>query len=299
MNTPIPTPIKFFDTKTRIGRLRYFAYPIGLLLLVLPVFLIAGISFAANLKTLGVMLIALAYLFMIIMQIIFMIRRLHDMNTSGWWCLIYFSFIPFLILVGMHLLAGVLFFVYVVLMLANLVFVLILLFYPGTKDENRFGPPPPANSGWVIAGAWSYLSVFFIGILAAIAIPQYQDYIARAQMAEAVELSNAARHQVHLYFIENKQWPQTLGTVYAPAASSTSIGRYVDSLQGIISPDGAYGIVATMKTDEAINFGIRGKALEIWSRDGGKSWWCGPASTNPVDIKYVPAVCRDTADARP
>lgn len=163
MNTPIPTPIKFFDTKTRIGRLRYFAYPIGLLLLVLPVFLIAGISFAANLKTLGVMLIALAYLFMIIMQIIFMIRRLHDMNTSGWWCLIYFSFIPFLILVGMHLLAGVLFFVYVVLMLANLVFVLILLFYPGTKDENRFGPPPPANSGWVIAGAWSYLSVFLSG----------------------------------------------------------------------------------------------------------------------------------------
>lgn len=299
MNTPNPTPIRFFDTKGRIGRLRYFAYPIGLLLLILPALIVAGVLLAANLKILGFVLLTLSYIFLIVMQITFVVRRLHDMNASGWWCLISFSIVPFLILIGIHLLAGVILFVYFLSVIANLIFGLILLFRSGTAGENRFGAPPPANSGWVIAGAWSYLSVFFIGILAAIAIPQYQDYIARAQMSEAIHFATAARHPVHMYYEQNQHWPQNLADVYPPASQTDSVGRYVDSLRGVISPDGAYGIIATMKTDETVNVSIRGKALEMWSRDGGKTWWCGPASDNPVDVRVVPEICRDTTDARP
>jgi|LGOV01.1.fsa_nt_gb uncharacterized membrane protein YhaH (DUF805 family) len=46
------------------------------------------------------------------------IRRLHDIDKSGWWFL--FSFVPLL----------------------NIALAITLLFWPGTKGDNRFGPPP-------------------------------------------------------------------------------------------------------------------------------------------------------------
>ncbi len=277
--------LRFFSLEGRIGRLRYLAYGIGVALICIIPAILGWTLLAAHQVALGWVVLGVVYLFIVVMDVAFTIRRLHDMNASGWWALILLvQFVVSLILTPISSLIG-------------LIFSLVLLFTPGT-GENRFGASPPPNSVWTSAATVVVIPLG-IGILAAIAIPQYQDYVARAQMAEAIELSDAARHQVHQYFIQNKQWPQSLVTVYAPATNLTSVGRYVASLYSILSPDGAYGIIATMKTDETVNFGIRGKALEMWTRDGGKSWWCGPASANPMDVKFVPAVCRDTTDARP
>src|SRR5690348_2945671 len=159
--------IRFFDLQSRIGRLRYLAYGLGLTLLaIVPAALCVFILVTA--PTIGWPLFAIFEIAVWVMSVGFMVRRLHDMDKSGWWSL--------LILVP----------------LVNLIFWLFLIFAPGTIGENRFGAPPPSNSTWVIVGAWSLLLIPLLGgILAAIAIPAYQDFVARAQMSEAVQLAGA------------------------------------------------------------------------------------------------------------
>ena len=81
-----------------------------------------------------------------------MIQRSHDMNLSGWWSIA--AFIP---LIG-----------------------LVWIFKGGTPGANRWGaPPPPDGWGVRIFGLIGPI-VFVVGVLAAVAIPAYQDYTKRA-----------------------------------------------------------------------------------------------------------------------
>ena len=64
--------------------------------------------------------------------------------------------------------------------LANLALYLVLLIMPGTQGANRFGDPPPPNSTGVIVLALVVPIIAVIGLVAAIAIPAYQDYTERA-----------------------------------------------------------------------------------------------------------------------
>ena len=90
-------------------------------------------------------------------------RRLHDTDRSGWWFLI--ALIP--------LIGGLVLFVFFV--------------QDSQPGENRFGPSPKGNtdakgggvSMAVIAGVVGLFAVGFIGMVAAVAIPAYQDYNAR------------------------------------------------------------------------------------------------------------------------
>jgi hypothetical protein len=61
---------------------------------------------------------------------------------------------------------------------------LIWLFKSGTPGSNRFGAPPPPNTTGVKVLACIAPAIAIIGILAAIAIPAYQDYVTRAQEAQ-------------------------------------------------------------------------------------------------------------------
>lgn len=141
--------LKLFSPTGRIGRIRYLAYSMGLSFLVLA---IAGILAAV----IGPWLIGLGYLVMLYLQVMLAIKRSHDFNTSGWLSLI--TFIP----------------------VANLIF----LFVPGTDGANRFGNRPPANGKVTVVAILLLVGVFIVGILAAIAIPAYQDYVNRARAAQ-------------------------------------------------------------------------------------------------------------------
>lgn len=298
MDSSIET-VRFFSFNGRIGRLRYFAYPIGVLLLILPVLFLGVAFFAVHLSIIGLITICIGYIFYLFMLVLFMIRRLHDMDYSGWWVLVYLVLLPFSISQGLHLLSGALKLVYLFLMLVNVGFFLILLFKGGTKSDNRYGPLPPPNSGWVIAGAWSYLFVgFFGGMLLAIAIPVYQDYIARAQMSEALVLADNARISAMRYYFQYKYWPKNLADAYELAGQSEPVGHFVNTLQAVSSGASSFGVIATMKSGSVAR-SIRGRAIEMWTNDGGNSWSCGPASSNPVNLKYLPGSCRDTDTQRP
>ena len=271
MNGEAATEIRFFSLTSRIGRLRYIAYGMGLMLLAIVPALLCGFIMVIA-PAIGWPLFAILEIGLWVMSVGFMVRRLHDMDKSGWWSLL------------------------IIVPLVNLILALFLLFAPGSDGENRFGEPPPPNSTWVIVGAWSLLLVpLFGGILVAIAIPAYQDFVARSQMVEAIQIAGAAEGPASEMYHRDNQWPDDLTRFYN---NSESAGRYVETLSAVKSESGAFGIVATMKT-EGVNRSIAGLAMEVWTDDGGSSWHCGPASENPVEARYLIASCRETQPSPP
>src|SRR5579872_4345224 len=61
--------------------------------------------------------------------------------------------------------------------------------------------------------------IAIIGILAAIAIPAYQDYIARSQMSEGIELSGGGETGLAEFYQTNSRWPLSLKSVYSTASA--------------------------------------------------------------------------------
>jgi type IV pilus assembly protein PilA len=140
--------------------------------------------------------------------------------------------------------------------------------------------------------------IAIIGILAAIAIPAYQDYIARSQMSEGIQLAGGGEAGVAEFEQNNNRVPLALVSVYSTAGNSPA-GRYVTSVKlAAASSGGTLGIIATMKAT-GLNKNILSTSVELWSMDGGNTWHCGPASLTPVNAKYLPASCRDVTPAPP
>src|SRR3954465_1999575 len=90
--------------------------------------------------------------------------------------------------------------------------------------------------------------VAIIGILAAVAIPAYQDYIARAQVSEAVNLLGGGKTPLAEYFSDKGTWPLTPGSVMGNLS-----GKYTASI-GYGTPGhpaagvGTLAIVAQMRS---------------------------------------------------
>ena len=127
--------------------------------------------------------------------------------------------------------------------------------------------------------------VAIIGILAAIAIPAYQDYIARSQMTEAMSLAGGQKGAVTEYWSNQGAWPTD--NAAAGVATATAInGKYVNQVAiagGVIT--------ATMKTTD-ISKGIQGQTLVLspTTSAGSVQWKCKGSTT--ATAKYYPTVCR-------
>ena len=126
--------------------------------------------------------------------------------------------------------------------------------------------------------------VAIIGILAAIAIPAYQDYTIRAQISEGLTLSAGAKAAVSEYFMDRGIWP-TDNTTAGLADKHDIIGKYtehVDVNANVIEIK--YGYDAhTAIFDEKIT-------LTAFNNAGSVSWTC--ASAGVIQAKHLPAACR-------
>ncbi len=132
--------------------------------------------------------------------------------------------------------------------------------------------------------------VAIIGILAAVAIPSYQDYTARAQVTEAVNLTAGFKTGMAEYYQDKGIWPSNL-----TAVGSTTAGKYVASVI-LTTGNGVSGdsqITTSMKTSN-VNPSITGSTYMLSSADGGKTWACGALAltSGTIESKYLPGACK-------
>ena len=127
--------------------------------------------------------------------------------------------------------------------------------------------------------------VAIIGVLAAIAIPQYDNYVARAQVAEGFSLASAAKLSVSEYYITTGRFPES--NAEARAHDNIS-GNYVDEV--IVKEDGVLSINFGSKAHEA----LEGKYFKLIpsSTGGAINWSC---QLGTIDEKYLPNSCVEEA----
>jgi type IV pilus assembly protein PilA len=147
--------------------------------------------------------------------------------------------------------------------------------------------------------------VAIIGILAAIAIPAYQDYLIRSQVSEGLTMAAAAKASVAEYYANRGEWPS--GNSAAGLGNASDIqGKYVKSVQ---VQNGGILVTYGNQANEA-HLGSKTVGLQPGaSVNGDVIWKCGRASKDPsgwasaasaigsavstsVEGKYLPSTCR-------
>lgn len=130
--------------------------------------------------------------------------------------------------------------------------------------------------------------IAIVGILAAVALPAYQDYTARAQMSEALTLAEGQKSAVVEYYSDNGTFPNS-NTSAGIAASNEIKGKYVASVK-VEGNASIASITATMNSSN-VNKDIKGKTLVLVGEQnsGSFSWECKKGS---VDEKFLPSTCR-------
>jgi Tfp pilus assembly major pilin PilA/uncharacterized membrane protein YhaH (DUF805 family) len=269
--------IKILSASGRLGRVRYIGYSAGMSVLVMLVTgILAGLGALVD-QSLVLIVVGLGYVAMLVVQFLLTIQRSHDMNVTGWLSLIW------LIPLG----------------------VLVFWSVPGTQGENTYGKPPPPNTAGVIVLACILPLVGIVGVLAAIAIPAYQDYTIRAQVSEGLNLAAEPRAAVAETYLRTRAAPEDrLAAGLSPAATDTA-GQYVAGV------DVERGTVL-VRYDSNANSTIAGGVLALQPyvlNDGTVVWRCAagmepddavpmdpraPASAAETDIEsqFLPSRCR-------
>ncbi|EMT9806020.1 pilin, partial [Neisseria gonorrhoeae] len=120
--------------------------------------------------------------------------------------------------------------------------------------------------------------IAIVGILAAVALPAYQDYTARAQVSEAILLAEGQKSAVTEYYLNNGEWPKDNDSA-GVASASKIIGKYVKQVEV------KNGVVTAKMASSNVNKEIKDKRLSLWARrqDGSVKWFCGQPVTRADD----------------
>ncbi|HEZ1004295.1 TPA: pilin [Neisseria meningitidis] len=155
--------------------------------------------------------------------------------------------------------------------------------------------------------------IAIVGILAAVALPAYQDYTARAQVSEAILLAEGQKSAVTEYYLNHGEWPSN-NTSAGVASASDIKGKYVEKVEV------KNGVVTAEMKSSGVNKEIQGKKLSLWAKrqDGSVKWFCGQPVTRAstatdaaitaaitaasdatanIDTKHLPSTCRDASSA--
>ncbi|HEZ9163327.1 TPA: pilin, partial [Neisseria gonorrhoeae] len=73
--------------------------------------------------------------------------------------------------------------------------------------------------------------IAIVGILAAVALPAYQDYTARAQVSEAILLAEGQKSAVTEYYLNNGKWPENNGAAGVASTPTDIKGKYVQKVE--------------------------------------------------------------------
>jgi type IV pilus assembly protein PilA len=127
--------------------------------------------------------------------------------------------------------------------------------------------------------------VAIIGILAAVAIPAYQDYTIRAQVSEGLSLASGAKTAISEFYNQRGTFPNDNASVGLSVANQIQ-GSYVDSVDVGITA----GIIEVQFGNQ-VNAQISGDDLQVSAvtSAGSIQWVCKSPDLEP---KYLPTNCR-------
>ncbi|MFT6599721.1 MAG: type IV pilus assembly protein PilA [Alloalcanivorax sp.] len=128
--------------------------------------------------------------------------------------------------------------------------------------------------------------VAIIGILAAVAIPAYQDYTIRAQVSEGLSLASGAKTALAEFYNQRGVFPPSNPSAGLALPASIT-GTYVTQVDAGTNP----GVIAVTYGNKA-NANIVPGVLNVSAvtSSGSVQWNCNIASG--IDPKYVPTSCR-------
>ena len=132
--------------------------------------------------------------------------------------------------------------------------------------------------------------VAIIGILAAIALPAYQDYTKRSHVTEGLSLASAAKTAATEYYSSQGEWPSSNSDAGLGAPSSIKGNAVKGVTVAKVGSGGSSTSTITIEYNAKVE---DGKAVVLEGRAGAGAidWQCNGAGTT-VDSKYLPARCR-------
>jgi type IV pilus assembly protein PilA len=139
--------------------------------------------------------------------------------------------------------------------------------------------------------------VAIIGILAAVAIPQYQNYVARAQVSEGLVLASGAKTAVAEYFNINGTFPEdnaTAGLPVNPDGTAVPIsGKYVSNVT--VSKTGTESLI-TVYFLPTVHANLLGGIIELIPVDNGGSINFTCRSAGRDITSYLPSSCLEDSE---
>ena len=133
--------------------------------------------------------------------------------------------------------------------------------------------------------------VAIIGILAAIAIPAYQDYIARSQVSEGVQLLGGGKTPLAEFYADQGRWPAAAASVMG-----TLRGKYVSIISYAAAPNPVTSPRLTLEAifkSTGVSRLIQNASMSHATTTGGRIWTCGVGQTAPqINTKYLPGACK-------
>ena len=142
--------------------------------------------------------------------------------------------------------------------------------------------------------------IAIIGVLGSLALPAYQDYAVRAKVSEMMLAATQCKTAVTETVSTASQADVSAAL---PRACETQTSKYVSGMvvdaNGVITVTGNTNTLRGNTSDTSNALSLvpvqTGSSLLNGTTDGGKSisaWNCGPAATNPLNVKYLPNSCK-------
>ena len=143
--------------------------------------------------------------------------------------------------------------------------------------------------------------VAIIGVLAAIAIPQYRDYVIRVKISEALLVASQVKGDLALFFADHGRFPINAAERAPMGIAAADNHPFVQTLaiHGAGPCNAAAGcrrsrIEMKLRSDY---FGIPGSESQLRlegraDADGTITWRCGPRDVQPLRLEWLPSTCR-------